>query len=130
DEGVAVVELHAPGRRFGLQLADVSDGPVVLLLVHQNAIARSDVSVLEVAVGPAGIGGDRNIMAHEPHLGVIALWRKSSNILLAGWLADTAEDHKGVAVIPSLAGAELEVVLPGSARGGRASIPRPGGLWL
>jgi hypothetical protein len=30
-------------------------------------------------------------MAHEPHLRVIALWRKSSNIALAGRLADTAE---------------------------------------
>src|SRR5215471_7686354 len=97
-----------------LQVVDFAcscDGSVVLLLAHQNAIARSDVSVLEVAVGPAGIGGDRNIMPHEPHLRVIALWRKPGDVTLAGWLADTAEDHKRVAIVPGLAGAELEVVL-------------------
>src|SRR5262249_79980 len=114
----------APGRRFRLQLADVGDGSVVLLLAHQNAVTRGDVCVLEIAVGPTGIRGDRNIMPHEPHLGVIALWRKPSNVLLAGRLADTAEDHKGVAVVPSLAGAELEVVLAGSARGDRAACSR------
>jgi hypothetical protein len=65
-------------------------------------------------------GGDRNIMPHQPHLGVIAPWRKSSNIVLAGFLADTAEDHKRVAVVPGLAGAELEVVLAGTSRDGRA----------
>src|SRR5215472_10884424 len=124
DEGVAVVHLHAPGRRFGLQLADESDGSVVLLPADQDAVTRGDVSVLEVAVGPAGIRGDRNIVAHEPHLRVIALWRKPSNILLAGWLADAAEDHKSVTVVPSLAGAELEVVLPGSTRDGCASSIR------
>src|SRR5262249_15698612 len=110
----------APGRRFGLQLADVSDGSVVLLLAHQNAVTRGDVFVLEIAVGPPRIRGDRNIMPHEPHLGVIALWRKPSNILLAGWLTDTAEDHKSVAVVPGLAGTELEVVLAGSAGGSHA----------
>src|SRR5262249_24482483 len=116
--------LHAPGRRFGLQLADVSDGSVVLLLAHQNAITRGDVPVLKVAVGPAGIGGDRYIMPHQPHLRVIAPWRKASDILLAGWLTDAAENHKGVAVVPGLAGAKLEVVLAGSARGGRAACSR------
>src|SRR5262249_23603307 len=124
DEGVAVVELHAPGRRFGLQLADVCDGSVVLLLAHQDAITRGDVPVFKVAVGPAGIGGDRNIMPHEPHLGVIALWREPSNILLAGCLADAAEDHKRVTVVPGLARTKLEVVLAGSARGGRAACSR------
>jgi hypothetical protein len=59
-------------------------------------------------------------MAHEPHLRVIALWRKAGNVLLAGRLADTAEDHEGVAIVPGLAGAKLEVVLAGSTRGGHS----------
>jgi hypothetical protein len=59
-------------------------------------------------------------MAHNPHLGVIALRRRPPNIPLAGWLADTAEDDKRVTVVPGLARAELEIVLAGTTRGGRA----------
>ena len=45
---------------------------------------------------------------------------------IAGCLVDTAEDHKGVAIVPGLARTKLDVVLPGSARGGRApGIRRP-----
>jgi hypothetical protein len=36
------------------------DDRVVLVLVEQYAIARSNVPVLKVAVGPAGIRGDRH----------------------------------------------------------------------
>src|SRR6516164_4196607 len=102
-----------------LQLTNISNDSIVLSFVHQHAIARSDVLVLEVAVGPAGIRGDWNIMPHDPHLWVIALWRQSGNVVLAGCLADAAEHHKGVAVVPRLARAELDVVVPGSARGTR-----------
>jgi len=59
-------------------------------------------------------------MPQEPHLWVIALWRKPSNVLLAGCLADAAEDNKRVTVVPGLARTKLEVVLPGSTGGGRA----------
>jgi hypothetical protein len=57
-------------------------------------------------------------MPHQPHFGVIALWRKPSNVFLAGCLADAAEYNKGVTVVPGLARTKLDVVLPGSARGG------------
>ena len=131
DEGVAVVQLDAPEVGARLQLSDMGDDSIVLLLVDQHAIARSDVLVLEVAVGPARIRGDGNIMPHNPHRGVITLWRKPSNVFLAGWLADTAEYNKGVTVIPGLARTKLDVVLPGSARGGRARcIRRPHNLRL
>src|SRR5215469_7512108 len=53
-------------------------------------------------------------MAHDPHLGVIALRRKPGNVVLGGRLADTAEDHKSVAVVPGLARAKLEVILTGA----------------
>src|SRR5262249_10834800 len=86
------------------------------------AITRCDVSVFEVAVGPTRIRWDRNIMPHDPHLGVIALWRKPSNILLARRLADTAEDHKGMAVVPGLARTKLEVVLAGAAGDDRGLV--------
>src|SRR6516165_5375302 len=109
---------------LALQLADESDGSVVLLLAHQDAVTRSDVSVLEVAVGPARIRGDRNVMAHEPHLGVIALRRKPGNVVLGGRLADTAEDHKSVAVVPGLSRAKLEVILAGAAGDDRGFVAR------
>src|SRR6516162_11136459 len=108
----------------------MGDDSVVLVLVDEHAVARSDVPVLKVAVSPARIRGDRHIMPHEPHFGVIALWRKPSNVLLAGCLADAAEDDKRVTVVPGLARTKLEVVLAGSARGSRAPIRRPYGLWL
>ena len=81
----------------------MGDDSIVLVLVDQHAIARSDVLVLEVSVGPARIRGDRNIMAHDPHLGVIALWRKQERLAkLAG----------GVAVIRVGGATEVEVKEP------------------
>src|SRR3974377_1055084 len=100
----------------GLQLTNVSNDSIVLSFVHQQAIAGRCVPVLEVAVGPARIRGDRYIMPHDPHLGVITLWRKPSNVAPAGCLADTAEHHERVAVVPR---AELDVIFPRTARGTR-----------
>ena len=65
---------------------------------------------IPVKVGPAGIRGDRHIMPHQPHFGVIALWRKPSNVFLPGCLADAAEYNKGVTVVPGLARTKLDVV--------------------
>ena len=84
----------------GLQLTNIGNDSIVLGLIHQYAIARRDVPVFKVAVGPASIRGDRDIVPHDPHLWVVALWRKPGNVALAGCLADTAEHHKGVAVVP------------------------------
>src|SRR5690349_18624384 len=96
----------------------MGDDSIILVLVDQHAIARSDVPVLKVAVGPARIRGDRHIMPYQPHFGVVALGRKPSNIFLAGRFADSTEHYKSVTVVPRLARTKLDVVLPGSACGG------------
>ena len=49
-----------------------------------------------------------------------ARWDLMGQDLLAGCLADAAEDNKRVTVVPGLARTKLEVVLPGSTGGGRA----------
>ena len=106
--------------RMGLNVSYGPDGSVsvVLVLIEQHAVARSDVPVLKIAVSPARIRWDWHVMPHEPHFGVIALWRKPSNVFLARRLADAAEYNKGVTVVPGLARTKFDVVLPVSARGG------------
>ena len=109
-ERVAVIEFRAPHVGLRLQPLDMGHHAIVLILVHQYAIARRSVFVLEVAVGPSGFGRDRHIMPDHPRRRVVANRRKSGNAGVGGRLTDPAMNDIGVAVVPSIARAEFDVV--------------------
>ncbi len=85
---------------------------LVLVLVHEHAIACGDVFVLEIAVGPTGLGRHRNIMSYHPRRRIVADRRQASHTRLGRFLAHPAVNDISVAVIPGVARSEFDVVGP------------------